>query len=316
MQERKRLFIDTKTGSRQRVEIIKWAATSNYDAIVFPLSEKLSPNNTHKKLAKKYDLIIEAGGHELSLLLPRRLFLFNRDLFRMEQGKRKKKHHFCTTNPEVTAIIAESAQDWFSRSLAAVTAPRIFHLLPDEKGENIWCACPACRAFTPAEQNIIAVNTAADELTRLDPQAKLSYKDLDTEPEKTGLLPRRLFMFNRDLFRMEQGKRKKEYHFCTTNPETTTIIAEGARDWFARSLAAVTIPRIFHLLPDEEGENIWCACPACRAFTPAEQNIIAVNTAADVLVRLDPEAKLSYKDLGTEPEKAGVLPRKNMFSLS
>jgi hypothetical protein len=191
MQERKRLFINPVTGSRQRVEIIKWAATNNYDAIVFPLSEKLSSNNTHIKLAKKYDLIIEAGGHELSLFLPRRLFMLNRDLFRMEQGKRKKEHHFCTTNPDTTAIIGEGARDWFARSLAVVTVPRIFHLLPDEEGENIWCACPACRAFTPSEQNIIAVNTAADELVRLDPEALLSYKDLGTEPEKAGVLPRK-----------------------------------------------------------------------------------------------------------------------------
>ena len=196
MQERKRLFISIKTSSRQRVEIIKWAATNNYDAVVFPLSEKLSVNNAHIKLAKRYDLIIEAGGHELSLLLPRRLFTFNKELFRMEQGKRKKQHHFCTTNPETTAIIAEHARNLFTRSMAAVTVPRIYHLLPDEGGEDIWCACPACRAFTPAEQNIIAVNTVADELNRLDPDARLSFKDLGTEPEKAGVPPRgNMFIF-------------------------------------------------------------------------------------------------------------------------
>jgi hypothetical protein len=80
-------------------------------------------------------------------------------------------------------------------------------------------------------------------------------------------------------------------------------------------MKAVTIPRIFHLLPDEKYENTWCACPACRAFSPAEQNIIAVNSAADALAALDPDARISFLDYNNEPEKATVPPRKNMFCL-
>jgi hypothetical protein len=189
-QSRKRLFIDRKTNAWQMVETIKWAANNGYDAIVFSLDEKLSVNSRYIKLAKRYELIIEAGGRDFPLLLPRRLFFFHRDLFRMEHGKRKASHHFCPTNPETTAIIAERAGYLFARSMKIMTVPRVFHLLPDEKHENNWCACPACRAFTPAEQNLIAVSAAADVLARLDPDARLSFFDYGEGQEAEGIAPR------------------------------------------------------------------------------------------------------------------------------
>jgi len=200
-QDRKRLFIDKKTGAKERLNIIKFALQNNCDTLVFSLDDKFfkSGNRGLKyiKLARQHSLFIEAGGRDFSLLLPRSLFLFNRDMFRMEQGKRKKAHHFCPTNPKTTAIIAERAQALLARAMREVTSPRIFHLLPDEGSESLWCACPACRAFSPAEQNIIAVNTAAGVLEKLDPEALISYNDLGAEPEAEGVRPRKnLFKLN------------------------------------------------------------------------------------------------------------------------
>jgi len=194
-QDRKRLFIDKKTGAKERLNIIKLALENNCDTLVFSLDDKFfkSRNRSLKyiKLAKQHSLFIEAGGREFSLLLPRKLFLFNGGLFRMEQGKRKRAHHFCPTNPKTTAIIEQNAQALFKRAMREVTSPRIFHLLPDEGHESVWCACPACRAFSPAEQNIIAVNTAAGVLEKLDPQARISYHDLGAEPETEGVRPKK-----------------------------------------------------------------------------------------------------------------------------
>jgi hypothetical protein len=185
-QERKRLFIVKKTGAKERIKIVKWAAKNKYDALVFSLGDKFftgSHGAEYVKLAKRYALVFEAGGCDLSLLLPRRLFTFHRDLFRMEEGKRKKNGHFCPTNPETTFRAAERARYYFSRAMAHMTIPRVFHLLPDEGHENTWCACPACRAFSPDEQNIIAVNTAADALVKLDQNARLSFFSPAVEPE-------------------------------------------------------------------------------------------------------------------------------------
>jgi len=189
-QTRKRLFIDKKAGAKERQKIIKTAVENNYDTLVFSLDDKFfkskSRNQKYIKLIKHHSFNIEAGGRDFSLLVPRRLFLLHRGLFRMEQGKRKAAHHFCPTNPKTTAIIGENASILFARTMREVTVPRIFHLLPDEGHENTWCACPACRAFSFSEQNIIAVSTAADALAKLDPEALIFYHDFGSDSSNEG----------------------------------------------------------------------------------------------------------------------------------
>jgi hypothetical protein len=191
-QARKRLFIDKKASSAERLKILNWAAENEYNTLVFSLDDKFFKGGYGKyiKLAKDFAFYIEAGGYDLSLLLPRNLFLFNRELFRMEQGKRKINNHFCPTNPKTIAIIAKRAKKLFTRAIQKTSSDRLFHLLPDEGYENLWCQCPPCRAFRPVDQYMIAANTAADILAKLDPPAKLSYIDFDTEPEAAKVKPR------------------------------------------------------------------------------------------------------------------------------
>jgi len=171
--------------ANERAKKIRWATENEYNTLVFPMDDNFFKGGNAKyiKLAKHYAFYIEAGGQDLSLLLPRNLFLFNRELFRMEQGKRKRKHHFCPTNPKSIAVITERAQKFLNYTLHKISPDPIFHLLPDEGFETTWCQCPACRAFRPAEQFLIAVNTTADVLAKLNPKAKLYYVDFDTEPE-------------------------------------------------------------------------------------------------------------------------------------
>jgi len=183
--DRKRLFIKRETSNIERPEIVKWAAGNGYDTLVFSLDDKFfnSKSGKYIKLIKKYALNIEAGGNDLSLLLPKKLFFFQRDLFRMEQGKRKPSPHFCPTNPKTTSIISENAYTLFTRSVKSVTVPRIFHLLPDKGMEYVWCACPACRAFSPYEQYVITVNSAADVLVKIDPDARLAFYNFEEGPD-------------------------------------------------------------------------------------------------------------------------------------
>ncbi|MDR2740401.1 MAG: hypothetical protein LBB68_11305 [Treponema sp.] len=88
---------------------------------------------------------------------------------------------------------------------------------------------------------------------------------------------------------MEEGRRKKDGLFCVTNPKTIAIIQKNAARLFANADAAV-----FHLWPDPKSDTRWCSCPNCRAFSPEEQNRIAVNAAADALLKIKPRAQLSY----------------------
>lgn len=189
--ERRRLLIDGNKTAREREALVRWAARNKYDALVFSIGEQPLWNRLRRHkglyhLLEHYALIIEAGGHDLSALLPRRLFFLHRKLFRMDSGVRSKLHHFCPTNPETITRITAQAAKLFSRALAGMSAgaARVFHLWPDSGSERTWCACPACRAFTPTEQNRIAINTAAAVLERLDPAARLSYFE-DAEETKT-----------------------------------------------------------------------------------------------------------------------------------
>lgn len=198
VRDRVRIFIKPKTGKKEKIEIVKWAAQNSYNTVVFSLNEKFNENSECIKIAKRYGLYIEAGGRDLSLLIPGRLFILQSSLFRMEQGKRKKDRHFCPTNPKTISVISKQAQKLFLRWMQLVSVPRVFHLLPDEGGENSWCACPACRAFNPYEQNVIAVNCAADTLLKLDPAALLSFLNTGAAPEAEGVAPRKsMFQLNR-----------------------------------------------------------------------------------------------------------------------
>jgi len=182
-----------------------WAARRRYDALIFPLTAFASGNTGRKlrelgKFAGEYDIVLEAGGRDLSSLVPRKYFFFHRDFFRMVEGKRVKAHHFCPTNPGTIRLIGSEG----GRLFRAAQEIKIFHLWPDKGEEATWCSCPTCRAFTPAEQNRIGVNTAADILAALNPGAFITYFE---KSEEGGNIPLR-----KNLFRMEKLPEEKEFH--------------------------------------------------------------------------------------------------------
>ena len=159
-----------------------WAARNRYDAIILPLWTFASGKTGQKIMRLKefltaYGIAIEAGGHDLSSLVPRKHFIFHRDFFRMEGGKRKKEHHFCPTNPGTIALAGKEG----NRLFHAAQDIKTFHLWPDEGFETAWCSCPTCRAFTALEQNRIAVNIAADVLAKMHPDAFISFLEKSGE---------------------------------------------------------------------------------------------------------------------------------------
>jgi hypothetical protein len=164
-----------------------WAGRSRYDALVIPLAAFVSTGQEIKQLEKfagEYGIALEAGGYDLSSLLPRKNFFLHRDYFRMEDGKRKKDHHFCPTNPDALSLINKEAEELFR----AARGVKVFHLWPDKGAETAWCSCPTCRAFTTQEQNRIGVNAAADILATLNPNALITFYE---KPGEEGKIPMR-----------------------------------------------------------------------------------------------------------------------------
>ena len=171
-----------------------WAARQRYDAVVVPLTAFASGTarlklKQFRQFALEYGISLEAGGRDLSSLLPRKLFFFHKDFFRMEEGKRKNDCHFCPTNTGAIARIGIEAEKLFR----AAEGINTFHLWPCKEA---WCSCPSCRAFTAAEQNRIAVNIAADILAAVNPAAVITYFEKSGEEANIPL--------RKNLVRMEE----------------------------------------------------------------------------------------------------------------
>ncbi|GHT55695.1 hypothetical protein FACS1894109_02790 [Spirochaetia bacterium] len=210
-ENRRRLIVQGPVKSRDLDALIEWAARNRTDALVFSLREKklwkkfLKSRSRIFETAEKYALNIEWGGWDLSFLAPRRYFFFNRELFRMDSGKRIKQYNFCPTNHETINLLKKQAATIF-REAATIAASadadkneeRIYHLWPDQGAERTWCSCPACRAFSPEEQNRIAVNAAADTLAEIDPHARLSWY------EESGDSPESEIPLRGNLFRLKE----------------------------------------------------------------------------------------------------------------
>jgi hypothetical protein len=178
----RRLVITGAVPLSRRENFLIWAVRNRIDALVLPFAEKppFLAGLTGKygrirenllNLAKQYALPVEIGGWALNCLVPRRYFFTKKDIFRMEQGKRTRNYNFCPTNPDTIALLRTEARRHFGEHPDVL----IFHLWPDRGAEHLWCSCPSCRAFSREEQNRIAVNTAADVLAEINPEARISY---------------------------------------------------------------------------------------------------------------------------------------------
>lgn len=177
---KRRLVLVNKAEARDALKnneaFVRRLGESQCEAVIFPLAAFASGKNRTKlavlaEVARQHGITVEAGGWDLSSLVPRRYFFFYKDSFRMVGGKRKKDHHFCPTSLDAIGIMRKEGKKLFQ----AATGIDVFHLWPDKGAEAAWCSCPTCRAFTAEEQARIAVNTAADILALINPNASITY---------------------------------------------------------------------------------------------------------------------------------------------
>jgi hypothetical protein len=189
---RRRLLIPLGSSVKEIRNLGRWAARNRVDALVFSLFDRrigrgAGGSKIAAELQNHWALIIERGGWDLSSLLPRRHFLLKRDLFRMDGGKRIKEHHFCPTNPQTMDILRRRIGAFLEQGAQRRERPeagprRVYHLWPDRGAELLWCACPACRAFSPREQIRLAVNTAAALIAEKEPQALVCCRGEEEPP--------------------------------------------------------------------------------------------------------------------------------------
>ena len=213
----RRLVLEGGLGGKEGEAWLRWAARNRVDAVVIPFDlddstiEALSDRVLRRRsrivaAARRYGFSVEEGGRCLSRLVPRRLFFRHRDLFRMREGKRTADFNFCPTNPETITLLWDQARRRF-RDRQDV---EVFHLWPDLADDGGWCSCPSCRAFSPSEQALIAVNAVADALAEVRNGGRLSYI---SDPYDSGAVKPR-----KNLIPVEEPRKKPE------------AVQDGARD--------------------------------------------------------------------------------------
>jgi len=139
-------------------------------------------------LARERGMTIEHGGHGLAGLLPRALFRSLPRAFRYDGVRRTPDYNFCTASAEARRIVQRNAAAHFTAHPEA----DVFHLWADDIPGGGWCACPACRDFTPSEQALRATNMVAEALESVNPSAVLSFLAYhDTEAPPTRVIPKR-----------------------------------------------------------------------------------------------------------------------------
>jgi hypothetical protein len=179
---RRSLIIRSKLSIKKQEQLLRWAARNKVDTIIFSLYYAAQARRCKRSpflllfkkvihLAEQYAFIIEWGGWDLPVLLPRWHYLFKPDMFRMTQGKRSKDGNFCPSSPQAIALITKRAR----KLLQIFPHVELYHIWADRDHERDWCSCPSCRAFSIEEQNRIACMTVSDVLSSINPRARLAY---------------------------------------------------------------------------------------------------------------------------------------------
>lgn len=132
------------------------------------------------------------------------------------------------------------------------------------------------------------------------------------------LLPVGIRETDPEICRLQGEERRPDGNFCTANPRTRQLLAEGARR-YAEQLPPADL---YHLWSYDAKDDPWCSCPACRTLSAGEQMWRAVTAAAQGVATVRPGAKVSgvlyHESLGAAagaPEDVEILfaPRERCY---
>lgn len=122
--------------------------------------------------AKSRGLKIEYELHAVGYLLPRELFDTHPEYFRMNaRGERVNDYNLCVTNKEALALLGERAAALAENLYGS--EDKFYFWLDDGKG--LHCHCDSCRALSPSDQQLIALNTMLRAVKKKNPRAKMAY---------------------------------------------------------------------------------------------------------------------------------------------
>lgn len=117
-----------------------------------------------------------------------------------------------------------------------------------------------------------------------------------------AFIRREAFEDHPEWFPVRKGQRDPRYNLCPTCPDALDELRRGAEVFFARYPGA----DVYHAWADDIWGGGWCSCESCDGLSPSDQALIATNAVADVLARVQPDARiahLAYHDTLKPPEK-------------
>lgn len=77
------------------------------------------------------------------------------------------------------------------------------------------------------------------------------------------------------------GKRQSDSNLCITNPQARRIVQEN----YQKKLAGLDGIYAEHAWADDLPAGGWCLCAGCRAFSPADQAMLATRARAEVIAK-------------------------------
>ena len=137
--------------------------------------ELLFENDTFRELidyAVSRGLEIEYEIHAARSLLPSSLFDAHPEYFRMnERGERVPDFNLCVSSEEALDTVAKNAATLAKKLYKS--RPVYYFWLDDTLGA--YCNCPRCKALSPSDQELTAVNRMLKEIRKTVPNAKMAY---------------------------------------------------------------------------------------------------------------------------------------------
>ena len=114
-------------------------------------------------LAEELGLRLEVGGHDLTKLVSREHFDEHPEWYRMVQpvdfgGQRSNDLNYSVTNEEARSVVKKN----FRAELNTLTGIHAVHKWPDDLPGGGWCYSPTSRAFSPADQALLAMRCLAE----------------------------------------------------------------------------------------------------------------------------------------------------------
>lgn len=147
------------------------AAPKTLEELVSKLKEPSYRSLIDRAIDEK-GLKIEYEFHAAGYLLPRELFKTNPEYFRVNKdGIRTDDYNFCISNKEAVKIISKRAAELVTQ-LYRSTDDYYFWL---DDSKDAFCHCDKCKHISPANQQMMIMNSVIDEIRKVNPKARLSY---------------------------------------------------------------------------------------------------------------------------------------------